>query len=581
MKILDYDGVRFTMMGRFIMRFSLIIAFLSFAAGVSFSSPVKEISLNHIGYTPEASKMCVLSGQDEQTFEVIDVRTHRPRYQGRLIPHSGDFGDFVVGRFDAFREKGVFYIRSGDKESYPFRIAGDVYRDPMRTILRYFQIQRCGPSESGYASPCHKDDGYRIEDNKKTEHHQDVTGGWHDASDLRKWVTATIYGMIGLASVYESVNMEDCKEELLDELRWGNRYFLAMQEPDGYIMNHCAGDAFEHGDQNRWTDNIPGNQDDRLIRTEPCNLTAQYGFIYAEALLSRLVQSSDPEYARRCLEAAERCLEWCIRTDKTAQTLDWGAASAAALQLYKSTGDVKCKNLSVEYAGYVLSAQENDDTKGVKGYFFTQNGRDTPDKQIFHGCWYLLALCDLVESFPGHEHVDDWKRAIQGYCDGYLSVLTGKNVFGIVPYGLFRGEDPGGSRRIGPYFYRYFMKPVQGWWVGINANLASHGVGLVKAARVLDAPRYRHLAQRQLDWIVGCNPHNASMVTDLGYNQPRAFINWNEFRPHTPLIPGAVMNGMGGTMDDMPTLLEGGWETTEYWTPMIAYTLWLLGELSG
>ena len=60
-------------------------------------------------------------------------------------------------------------------------------------------MQRCGPSETGYLAPCHCDDAVRLDNGK----HQDTTGGWHDASDLRKWVGATIHGMIGLAQVYE------------------------------------------------------------------------------------------------------------------------------------------------------------------------------------------------------------------------------------------------------------------------------------------------------------------------------------------------------------------------------------------
>ena len=58
---------------------------------------------------------------------------------------------------------------------------------------------------------------------------------------------------------------------------------------------------------------------------------------------------------------------------------------------------------------------------------------------------------------------------------------------------------------MGDYWYRYFMPP-RDWWVGINANLASAGVGLAKAARVLEDPQLQALAQRQLDWILGVNP---------------------------------------------------------------------------
>ncbi len=58
----------------------------------------------------------------------------------------------------------------------------------MALIVKYFSLQRCGSSTTGYLSPCHLDDGIRMDNGRR----QDVTGGWHDASDLRKWVGATI-----------------------------------------------------------------------------------------------------------------------------------------------------------------------------------------------------------------------------------------------------------------------------------------------------------------------------------------------------------------------------------------------------
>ena len=121
-------------------------------------------------------------------------------------------------------------------------------------IVGYFALQRCGPSTTGYMTPCHCDDAVRLDNGK----HQDTTGGWHDASDLRKWVGATIHGMIGLVQVYDLTADESLRRRIVEELRWGNRYFLNMQEPAGYVMSHVGGDALRHGDENRWTDNIVG-----------------------------------------------------------------------------------------------------------------------------------------------------------------------------------------------------------------------------------------------------------------------------------------------------------------------------------
>jgi hypothetical protein len=151
---------------------------------------------------------------------------------------------------------------------------------------------------------------------------------------------------------------------------------------------------------------------------------------------------------------------------------------------------------------------------------------------------------------------------------------------------LYTGSNPGGNRRIGSYFYRYFMK-IQGeysddatWWVGINAHLASHGVGLSRAAHLLQDAKLTNLAQRHLDWILGSNPFNASTVIGAGANQPQLY-RAGLFTPATPLINGGVMNGIGGDANDQPLLASGTWENCEYWTPMVAYTMWLMAQLQS
>ena len=104
-------------------------------------------------------------------------------------------------------------------------------------------------------------------------------------------------------------------------------------------------------------------------------------------------------------------------------------------------------------------------------------------------------------------------------------------------------------------------------------------------------PELKSIAQRQLDWIIGVNPFNSSTVDGVGHNQPVHFINGGEilspndnvaeFRPATPVLPGGVMNGLGGDKDDMPFLIkESNYMQSEYWMPMVAYTLWLMAELT-
>jgi hypothetical protein len=557
-----------------------------------------DLLVNQAGYLPGASKRSVTAGAVARPFEVICLETGTTEFRGQYRPVSCEFGTYLQADFSALTREGHYYIRSDTLRSFPFRIATEVYREPMDLIGHYFSKQRCGSSTTGYLSPCHMDDGIRMDNGKR----QDVSGGWHDASDLRKWVGATIYGMIGLARAWE-LRPESSRTPLLDELMWGNRYFLNMQEPQGYVMAFIGGDVQKHSDSNRWTDNEPGEEggelhfavppagesktdmlifgsnDDRVIRTDPLDYFGQYDFIMAEAIMGRIARSSDPDYARRCTEAAVRCFDWCRSTDTGTGTGQIAVSISGAIELWRTTGDEKYKAFAVERATVLKGNQFVDPAAPISGFFYASGGSREPYKNIWQGCFEFISLSDLVEAFPEHPDVLAWKEMIRSYTYGYLMPLARRNSFGIVPCGLYAGADPGGARRAGPFFYRYFMQPLPDWWVGINSNLASAGVGLLKAARVLNDPELAAQAQRQLDWIIGANPFNSSTLIGVGHNHPRHFPG-STFMPRTPVIHGAVMNGLGGNESDEPQIGTGNWQISEYWTPMVAFTLWLMAELA-
>lgn len=559
-----------------------------------------DILVNQAGYLPDAGKTCLAKGYMDREFHVIDIESNRIIHTGSFKPSSKDFGTYGIGDFSKLTEPGDYYVLSDTIRSFPFKISRHVYQPAMELIVSYFSKQRCGASTTGYLTPCHIDDGVRMDNGK----HQDVSGGWHDASDLRKWVGATIYGMIGIAKAFELYPELD-RRKLLDELKWGNRYFLNMQEPKGYIMSYIGGDVLKHSDSNRWTDNITGehqeeephfakpnaghstadmliigSKDDRVIKTAPLGLMGQYNFVAAEAMMARITGGTDYSYARRCLDAAKACFAWCLTSDQSVNPGTIGASIHAALEIYKTTNEEKYIAFAVKQAQQLKDLQDANDKNEISGFYYVSAEKKEPYKNIWNGCMEFYALCDLSILLPDHEDVSSWKAMIGYYAYRYMKVLSDNNNFGIVPFGLYTEKDPGGNRKKGDLWYRYFMQPELDWWVGINSNLAASGVGFVKAAKVLDDPQLFDYAQKQLDWIVGVNPFNSSTLIGIGYNHPKHFPG-STFYPQTPVVHGAVMNGLGGDHEDQPVIGNGNWQISEYWTPMVAQTLWLMGELSA
>ena len=447
-------------------------------------------------------------------------------------------------------------------------------------------------------SPCHLDDGIRMDNGK----HLDVTGGWHDASDLRKWVDATIYAMIGMAKTLGTMPQQN-RESIIEELLWGNHYFLNMQDDNGYVMNFIGGDVKKHSDSNRWTDSevgpeggspgfvkpnagnsendmlIMGFSDDRIIRTDPLNLSGQYNFISAEALMAGIMKNIDKPYSDRCLSAAVKCFNWCDKLKSKEGPGVIGSSMMAAIELYKITNEEKYKLFAIAQSEELMKLQAAPEEGNISGFYFTSASSQEPYKNIWKGCEDMFALCDMIKLFPGDKKVAEWKEIVVNYTHNYLLNLAKRTSFGIVPYGLFTKVDPGGNKLAGEYYYRYFMQPELDWWVGINANLASSGIGLLKASEVLNDPELKTYAQKQLDWIIGVNPYNSSTIVGMGHNHPKHFPG-SSFYPLTPVLAGAVLNGLGGDHNDLPVIGDGNWQISEYWTPMVAYTLWLMAELT-
>ena len=107
--------------------------------------------------------------------------------------------------------------------------------EPSPRPLAYPQ-QRCGIAVPNVHPVCHLDDARRRDNGQ----YVDVTGGWHDAGDLRKWMETALHSGIALLQLARNLgshwNLDGSGlPPLLDEIKWGNRYWLKMQDTDGKI----------------------------------------------------------------------------------------------------------------------------------------------------------------------------------------------------------------------------------------------------------------------------------------------------------------------------------------------------------
>ncbi len=545
------------------------------------------ICVTHLGFHPRAEKRAVvlLAGApspEQTTFRVVDVGTSRAVYEGKLEYREDPFGRVAVAAFSEVTAPGLYQVRVGDRRSVPFFVRQDVYTRSAYDAFHYFHVQRCGQAVADWHDACHLDDARR----RDTGEYVDVTGGWHDAGDLRKWMSATMWAAVAMAWLkrYWAVSWHRfAPDDVLDELAWGNRYFLKMCDPTtGQVWHDTAGGVNGDNSDNHWTDNEIGTADDRYVTVGSGSPQIQWTFVYMQALVAQAFWATDPAYSRHCLAVAKKAFEYGLAHLTDPSTLSLSLQVLACVEMARS-GIAEAAAVGV---GAVETLLRRQVTSGpLRGAL--RSGPEI-DSDLFRHAWLsgvpALALLEAMAAGLGDaKAVED---SLRSYLEEYVGLLVGQSAFRILPFSAWlTPRTPDRYRPLPAHgYFRFFMpvlqegtepRPVR-WWVGTSSHLLSHAVVLGLAAERLSEPKYRDWAYSQLQWVLGGNPFEASLMTGHGINQP-----WPHSR-FVGLIPGGIMNGIGGDEDDQPVLdRENGlrWQTNEYWTPHNAFYLMALSVL--
>lgn len=112
--------------------------------------------------------------------------------------------------------------------------------------------------------------------------------------------------------------------------------------------------------------------------------------------------------------------------------------------------------------------------------------------------------------------------------------------------------------------------------MGTTSHLESYANVLAGCATLFGERKYLHLAYRQLEWVMGANPFGACLMTGEGMRHPYPLSRY------VGLIPGGILNGIGGNSKDEPILdtqYGNTYQTVEYWSPHNAHYLWAISVI--
>jgi hypothetical protein len=355
----------------------------------------------------------------------------------------------------------------------------------------------------------------------------------------------------------------------------------------------------------------------------PAPAPAHWNTVRHLSLVARYFAGRDPAYARQCQEVACRVWSYMTRPGRPAEryrapatpplghdgmnswfagfypgsALDLGHRLAAAVELYRTTGEGGLLEDACRTADELVALQVGFGHEGGEpgdACFWEGPASDYLAESYSGHTSGLLGLCDLLDLAPGHPRAGRWRACLErvalqhawsaarnpwGRVPGCWTSSAGNPVDAAFSFSA-EGARPEGQYSGGRLAARATAPEhtcVLDYYPSLyNQEITGAALFLLRAARLLGEPAYRGIAQRQLDWVVGCNPFDVSSVEGVGYNQPHRGL-FGEFFPPTPQIPGAVSVGISKkSISPQAYGLDN-----EYDMPPTGQVLWLMAELSA
>jgi hypothetical protein len=403
------------------------------------------IALNHLGFLPGARKTVIFrhAGDDGPAdFQIREIGggDGAVRQTLPLRRETSDVIDCLVGDFSGIDRQGLYQVSIAGELSTPFFIRPDVWHRTLPKAAGYYRYQRCGVAVPGVHPACHLDDARRRDNGQRV----DTAGGWHDAGDLRKWMDATLLNAIGLLRVARNLGAQwdaagSGLAALLDEVRWGNTYFLKMQDSDGLVWADVAGGVNGDNSDNHWTDNRSGTPDDRYLNPAKSGRN-QALFVTVQAMAAQAFHASDAAYAKQCLAAAQRCWNASQREGNTGDLAWW---LMAALEMRSAAGGTAYLAEAAQLGNRLLPlqvAQFIGGQKEIRGFWRSGERERNPYTDAVHSALPALALLELARALPQHDNTARWRAAVQLHLEEYVIPLAAHSAYAIVPFGVFLGS---------------------------------------------------------------------------------------------------------------------------------------------
>lgn len=601
---------------------AMTISLLLFAE-VSYAQP--RILTNQVGYEVDLAKRAVVVADSKlelSIFKLVDSRTGKSVYEGPLV-YSGPVAkwkswQFWTLDFTAVTTAGDYRLEVGSVSSYPFIIGKNVLeKATLSDVIYYFKGQRSAGlidrADSHLPMPPQAPGGEKGVAGEKAGKTLDVHGGWYDAtgdygihlSHLSfssffnpQQVSLAVWSLLKtekLLAAREGTDFRQFRRRLFDEAMFGADYLVRVQAKNGSFYRSIgapgagklAKDRAISPEQKSYRIKVSKDADWRNdpVKDSWRSYQASYrsgGGLAIAALALASTDSITGEYsAKDYLAAAERGFAFLERenvrmtNDGKENILDDYCALSAATELYRATHKLVYQTAAEKRAQHLLSRLQS--WEKYKDYWSADDG----DRPFFHPSDAGLPIVSLLEYYPmASEGLQrEIKEAVRRSLRFELSITHEVNN----PFGYSRQltQDTLGQRH-SAFFFPH-GSDASPWWQGENARLGSMAAAARMGAKLFSGEKafcdsLENFGLDQLNWILGLNPYDASMLQGTGRNNPTyGFFGTFEYTN----APGGIVNGVTSGFDNeedidlnLPYAVTGkdsDWRWAEQWLPHAAW----------
>ena len=557
----------------------------------------REIDLSQTSFAIVEKNENVFQGQLTQLAEFSQWQAANKNQQ-KLYYYQADFSELaLLGDYKLALVYPGSSIMSSD-----FSINKQVlFKKTVAAMLQYFNGSR---NDEDYN--WQQDKHIRIFD---TQRYVDVRGGWNDAGgDTGKYLShlsyanyfnpqqlaqvgwALAYSYQAVPELYDELNLT---EQVLSEVFWGADYLHRILDEQGYFYMT----VFDQWNTNNAERVVTAYVGADGIYSEDYQTAFRQGAGSAIAALANASvlakqtgkqgEFTAKQYLADAIKAFHHLQDNDAKNNKVyaddgqENIIDDYTALLAATELFKATQDNYYLNAARARANN-LAARLTDEG------WFVSNALDSDNLRPFYHAaeagFPIVSLSHYLKIETQVKSIEQTKQVIKKHLAYQLTINNkvsnpfnyARQPFKTYSNGVLSNEHQEG-------FFIPHANETEYWWQGESARLSSLAMAAIVGGRVIMplekgnfgvSKALAEFAQNQMDWTLGRNPYNLSMLNGFGVNNPVPYDGLS-------MVYGGISNGITGAKDsDSGHGIEFGpesdwhnWRWVEQWLP---HSTWFL-----